>query len=62
MEKTVCSGSVSVSLELLCRGTYWSVCLVFWFIFIDISSVPAVLLANVVALFLVSLTVVYAPS
>ena len=25
----MCSGSVSVSLELLCRGTYWSVCLLF---------------------------------
>jgi len=26
-EKIVCSGSVTVSLEFLCRGTYWSVCL-----------------------------------
>ena len=26
-EKIVCSGSVTVSLESLCRGTYWSVCL-----------------------------------
>ena len=32
------------------------------FIFIEISSVPAVLLANVLALFLVSLNVVYTPS
>ena len=32
------------------------------FIFIEITSVPAVLLANVLALFFVSLTVVYAPS
>jgi len=31
------------------------------FIFIEISSVPSVLLANVLALFFVSLTVVYAP-
>ena len=39
------------------------VCLfVILFIFIEISSVPAVLLANVLALFLLGLTVVYAPS
>ena len=50
-EKIVCSGSVTVSLEF-CAGERIGLFVCYSDHFIEISSVPAVLLVNVLALFL----------